>query len=179
VPVSTEVVDLDVVATRRLSPSMVRVELRGAVPSLGVPDEACVLQFPEPGGKEPVEGSGRWYTVRRIDGAGLTVDIVVHPGGSGGEWAAVGRAGDRLRRTHGNSWFRRPEGVAWQLLAGDVTALPADRADRGGVRGGRPDDRARRDPGPGGRTGPAGRGGHLAPHAGAGPGEQGLADAGL
>ena len=124
-PVSTEVVDLDVVATRRLSPSIVRVELRGAVPSLGVPDEACVLQFPEPGGKEPVEGSGRWYTVRRIDGAGLTVDIVVHPGGSGGGWAAVGRAGDRLRRTHGNSWFRRPEGVAWQLLAGDVTALPA------------------------------------------------------
>ncbi|WP_181782586.1 siderophore-interacting protein [Pseudonocardia pini] len=124
-PVSTEVVDLDVVATRRLSPSLVRVELRGAVPSAGVPDEACVLQFPEPGGGEPVEGSGRWYTVRRIDEAGLTVDIVLHPGGVGGEWAAVAGVGDRLRRTHGNSWFRRPEAATWQVLVGDVTALPA------------------------------------------------------
>lgn len=124
-PVQTENVDLEVVAVRRLSPSLVRVDLRGAVPSAGVPDEACVLEFPDPATNEPVEGSGRWYTVRRIDAAGLAVDIVVHPGGTGGEWAAVAQVGDRLRRTHGNSWFRRPEGVAWQVLAGDVTALPA------------------------------------------------------
>ncbi|GAA4538178.1 siderophore-interacting protein [Pseudonocardia xishanensis] len=123
-PVVTGDVELDVVATRRLSPSLVRVELRGAVPSAGVPDEACVLQFPDADG-EPTAERGRWYTVRRIDGAGLTVDIVLHPGGVGGEWAAVARVGDRLRRTHGNSWFRRPEGAAWQVLAGDVTALPA------------------------------------------------------
>jgi NADPH-dependent ferric siderophore reductase len=125
VPVQTETVELDVVAARRLSPSLVRVDLRGAVPSAGVPDEACVLQFPDPESNEPVEGSGRWYTIRRIDEVGLTVDIVVHPGGTGGEWAAVAKAGDRLRRTHGNSWFKRPDGVEWQVLAGDVTALPA------------------------------------------------------
>jgi hypothetical protein len=58
VPVSTEVVDLDVVAIRRLSPSMVRVELRGAVPSLGVPDEACVLQFPAAGSRWRAAGTG-------------------------------------------------------------------------------------------------------------------------
>jgi len=124
VPVVTGDVDLDVVATRRLSPSLVRIDLRGAVPSAGSPDEACVLQFPDAAG-EPIAENGRWYTVRRIDEAGLTVDIVLHPGGVGGEWAAVAKVGDRLRRTHGNSWFRRPEGAGWQVLAGDVTALPA------------------------------------------------------
>jgi NADPH-dependent ferric siderophore reductase len=118
VPVQTETVELVVVAARRLSPSLVRVRMRGAVPSAGVPDEACVLQFP--GSSE-----GRWYTVRRIDADGLTVDIVLHPGGVGGEWAAVAKVGDRLRRTHGNSWFRRPADAEWQVLAGDVTALPA------------------------------------------------------
>ncbi|GAA1832032.1 siderophore-interacting protein [Pseudonocardia ailaonensis] len=117
---------LEVTAADRLSPSLVRIRLRGAVESLGVPDEACVLEFPEPGSREPVEGSGRWYSVRRVDAEGLTVDIVTHPGGTGGEWAAVARVGDRLRRTeHANSWYRRPEEAGWQVLAGDVTALPA------------------------------------------------------
>ena len=126
----------EVTAADRLSPSLVRVRLRvcdGAeVPTLGVPDEACVLEFPDVAShgtgqapREPVEGSGRWYTVRRVDPDGMTVDIVTHPGGVGGEWAAQARVGDRLRHTHSNSWYRRPEGVDWQVLAGDVTALPA------------------------------------------------------
>jgi NADPH-dependent ferric siderophore reductase len=106
----------------RLSPSLVRVGLGGpgltGFDSLGVPDEAVVLRFPG------AEG-GRWYTVRRCEPGRLTVDIVLHPGGVGGEWAAQARVGDRLEITHRNSWFRRPEGARWQLLLGDVTALPA------------------------------------------------------
>jgi NADPH-dependent ferric siderophore reductase len=116
---------LEVTAADRLTPGVVRVELRGETPALDVPDEAVVLQFPAAGSREPVEGSGRWYTVRRRTPDGLTVDMVVHPGGTGGEWADRARVGDRLRRTHGNSWFRRPADVEWQLLVGDVTALPA------------------------------------------------------
>ncbi|MFR9803567.1 siderophore-interacting protein [Pseudonocardia sp. RS010] len=115
VPVVTASVD-------RLSPSLVRVVLdvpdAARLDSLGVPDEAVVLRFPG------AEG-GRWYTVRRWQPLRLTVDIVLHPGGIGGEWAARARIGDRLEITHHNSWFRRPEEARWQLLVGDVTALPA------------------------------------------------------
>ncbi|MBW0114952.1 siderophore-interacting protein [Pseudonocardia abyssalis] len=112
----------------RLSPSLVRVRLGGpdldGFESLGVPDEGCVLHFPAGPDGEPDPEIGRWYTVRRIDAGLLTVDVVLHEGGSGGEWAAVARVGDRLRITHRNSWYRRPESAEWQLLVGDVTALP-------------------------------------------------------
>jgi NADPH-dependent ferric siderophore reductase len=115
VPVVTETVD-------RLSPSLVRVGLGGpglaGFATLGVPDEAVVLQVP---GAEV----GRWYTVRRWEPGRLTVDIVLHPGGLGGGWAARAQVGDRLSITHRNSWFRRPDQARWQLLVGDVTALPA------------------------------------------------------
>ncbi|WP_300009188.1 siderophore-interacting protein [Pseudonocardia sp.] len=122
---------VEVQEVRRLSPSLVRVQLGGAgldgFASLGVPDEGCVFHFPADPGGEPDPEVGRWYTVRRFDAVTrrLTVDIVVHDGGAGGEWAAVARVGDRLRITHRNSWFKRPETARWQLLVGDVTALPA------------------------------------------------------
>lgn len=122
---------VEVQAVTRLSPSLVRVEVGGAgldgfVPS-GVPDEGCVFHFPSGPDGEPDPEVGRWYTVRRFDATGrrLTVDLVVHEGGAGGEWAAVARVGDRLRITRRNSWFGRPEGARWQVLVGDVTALPA------------------------------------------------------
>ncbi|MCE3549931.1 siderophore-interacting protein [Pseudonocardia sp. RS11V-5] len=115
VPVVTETVE-------RLSPSLVRVGLGGpglaSFAPLGVPDEAVVLRFP---GSE----AARWYTVRRCEPGRLTVDIVLHPGGVGGEWASRAQVGDRLEITHRNSWFRRPPEAGWQLLLGDVTALPA------------------------------------------------------
>lgn len=124
-PVDALVRDVDVREVVRLSPSLVRVRLGGAAyDSLDVPDEACVLHFPGPDG-EPDPDVGRWYTVRRVDDGLLTVDIVLHEGGSGGEWAAVARVGDRLRIAHRNSWYRRPASAGWQLLVGDVTALPA------------------------------------------------------
>jgi NADPH-dependent ferric siderophore reductase len=123
---------VDVHAVDRLSPSLLRVTVGGpgldGFAPLGVPDEGCVFNFPEPGtGGEPVAGVGRWYTVRRYDAAAreMDVEIVLHAGGVGGEWAAAARVGDRLRITHHNSWFRRPDDAAWQLLVGDVTALPA------------------------------------------------------
>lgn len=122
----------DVLAVRRLSPSLVRVELGGpglqGFTSLGVPDEGCLLNFPVAGiSADPVDDVGRWYTVRAVDEAAgrLTVDLVVHPGGVGGEWAAVAEVGDRLRIVHQNSWFKRPEDARWQLLLGDVVGLPA------------------------------------------------------
>jgi NADPH-dependent ferric siderophore reductase len=122
---------VEVQEAQRLSPSIVRVRLGGpglaGFTSLGAPDEGCVFHFPAGADGEPDPEVGRWYTVRRIDAHARTliVDLVVHEGGAGGEWAAVARVGDRLRITHQNSWYRRPDAARWQLLVGDVTALPA------------------------------------------------------
>jgi NADPH-dependent ferric siderophore reductase len=123
----------EVLQVRRLSPSLVRVVLGGdglrGVSSLEVPDEGCVVEFPpvdEPGG-DPVPDVGRWYTVRRFDAAAgtVTLDLVVHPGGVGGEWAAVAEPGHRLRLVNQGSWYAPPADARWQLLLGDVVALPA------------------------------------------------------
>lgn len=123
---------VDVLEVHRLSPHLVRTVLAGAgargFHSLEVPDEGCVLSFPVAGtGEDPQPGGGRWYTVRRFDPQRdlMTVDIVVHPGGVGGEWAANAQVGDRLLINHQNSWYRRPETARWQLLLGDLAALPA------------------------------------------------------
>ena len=122
---------VEVQEVRRLSPSLVRVHLGGpgldGFTSLGAPDEGCVLHFPAGADGEPDPEIGRWYTVRRFDAEArrLVVDLVTHEGGAGGEWAAVARVGDRLRITHQNSWYKRPASARWQLLVGDVTALPA------------------------------------------------------
>jgi NADPH-dependent ferric siderophore reductase len=119
----------DVLDVRRLSPSFVRVELGGrgldGFASLGIPDEGCVFQFP---GTEAMTGRvGRWYTVRGFDqrACRMTVDFVVHRGGIGGEWASVAKRGDRLRIVRQDSWYRRPERADWQLLVGDLVAIPA------------------------------------------------------
>jgi NADPH-dependent ferric siderophore reductase len=112
------------------SPSMIRVELGGPgladFTSLGVPDEACVFEFPTPdtvAGLRP--NPGRWYSLREVRPNHLTIGIVVHPGGLGSGWAETASVGDSLRITQHNSWFQRPAGAGWQVLLGDITALPA------------------------------------------------------
>lgn len=112
------------------SPSMLRVELGGAglagFTTLGVPDEACVFEFPVPGevaGLRPV--TGRWYSLQEVRDDYLAIGIVLHPGGLGSGWAENAAVGDSLRITHHNSWFRRPADACWQVLLGDITALPA------------------------------------------------------
>ncbi len=112
------------------SPSMIRVELGGPgladFTSLGVPDEACVFEFPVP---DPVAGlrpnPGRWYSLHEVEPDYLAIGVVIHPGGLGSDWAEKAAVGDTLRITQHNSWFRRPDDAAWQLLLGDITALPA------------------------------------------------------
>ncbi|HUR74654.1 MAG TPA: siderophore-interacting protein [Sporichthya sp.] len=112
------------------SPSLIRVELGGpglvGFTTLGVPDEACVFEFPVPdavAGLRP--NPGRWYSLQKVQPEQLTIGIVVHPGGLGSGWAEAASVGDMLRITQHNSWFSRPAAAGWQVLLGDITALPA------------------------------------------------------
>lgn len=112
------------------SPSMIRVDLGGpglaGFSTLGVPDEACVFEFGVPGeiaGLRP--NPGRWYSLQEVSADHLALGVVVHPGGLGSGWAESASVGDTVRITHHNSWFRRPVDARWQVLLGDITALPA------------------------------------------------------
>ncbi|GLU46514.1 siderophore-interacting protein [Nocardiopsis ansamitocini] len=137
-----------VLSAEALSPSLRRIVLGGTgltgwFPGSGVPDEAVQLFLPAPGeplpavpqddsGSWPRPGAapgleGRWYTVRRCDerrGA-LTVDVVVHGSGAGADWAARVRKGDHVGVSRPHHWYRPPENARWQVLVGDLTALPA------------------------------------------------------
>jgi NADPH-dependent ferric siderophore reductase len=92
-----ETIEMEAVDVRRMSSSLIRVVFEG--PGLadfavsGVPDEACLLHLPLPGGG--VDDHGRWYTIRAFDPASarLTFDVIMHEGGIGASWARRGVAG--------------------------------------------------------------------------------------
>ncbi len=133
----------DVVATSRLSPSMIRVEFGGddlhRFRSSGRPDEWVRLLFPESRGAAvtlPACADGKWqkpagptrpYTVRKWhDGASrLIVDFVAHEGGVAAEWAHAASIGDRIGLTSAEGRFKLPENTQWILLFADFTGLPA------------------------------------------------------
>jgi len=111
--------------------------------STGVGDERLVVVFPLPGGTEPPlpvrTGTGwdypdassrppmRSYTVRSFDAATaeLVVDVVVHDGGVASAWARRARPGDLVLLSGAAGWYDPPVDAEWQLLVGDMTALPA------------------------------------------------------
>ncbi|WP_232664171.1 siderophore-interacting protein [Pseudonocardia sp. TRM90224] len=118
--------ELKVLDVRRTSPSIVRIGLAGPpIASLGVPDEACVLHLPLPDGGR--DDYGRWYTIRAVEPrtGRLDIDVVTHDGGVGAGWARRAEPGDRLGVSARNSWYRRGADTVWQVLIGDVAALPA------------------------------------------------------
>lgn len=128
---SDERFELVVASVAVAGPSLVRVELAGAdlarYAPLGSSDEAAVLHLPMPDGT--LDPRGRWYTIcELLDGpAGrrLVVELVTHDGGVGASWARRARPGDRVVISTRSSWFRRPPDAGWQILLGDVAALPA------------------------------------------------------
>jgi NADPH-dependent ferric siderophore reductase len=86
-----------------------------------------VLHVPlESGDRDP---RGRWYTICDVldgpAGRRLVVELVTHEGGVGASWARRARPGDRVTVSTRSSWFRRPSDATWQVLLGDVAALPA------------------------------------------------------
>lgn len=128
------------VRSEQLTPHLRRIVLdTSAMPqwqTSGVPDEALLLVVPDPKTGEvdlPGEHNGnnyeraRWYTVRRFDADAreLTIDVVGHDVGVATRWARRALPGDPVGLSSVRNWYARPDDAQWQLLVGDITAIPA------------------------------------------------------
>jgi NADPH-dependent ferric siderophore reductase len=107
-----------------LTPSVVRITF--SVPgfrSTGVADEWVHVFLGEPGDHR----ERRNYTIRAHRPAvdEVDVDVVLHGRGLMVGWARAAQPGDRLAWGELNANHAPPPGTEWQLLAGDITALPA------------------------------------------------------
>ena len=128
-----------VICLTHVTPHLRRLVL-GGVGAAGwtcsdLPDEAVLLVFPGRGGRlvmpdevtggDPHEHS-RWYTARSYDEEHdeLTVDLAAHPVGLSTRWARSVQPGDPIGVSSPSSWWSRPADATWQVLIGDLTALP-------------------------------------------------------
>jgi NADPH-dependent ferric siderophore reductase len=128
-----------VVCLTQVTPHLRRLVLGGVGAAgwacLGQPDEAVLLVLPERGDRlvmpddvtegDPHERS-RWYTVRGYDSERdeLAVDLAAHPVGLTSRWARSVEPGDPVGVSSPHSWWDRPADATWQVLIGDLTALP-------------------------------------------------------
>jgi NADPH-dependent ferric siderophore reductase len=67
----------------------------------------------------------RNYTIRAVRGEEVDVDVVLHERGLMVEWTRAARPGDQLAWGEVAGTYDPPADTDWQLLAGDITALPA------------------------------------------------------
>jgi NADPH-dependent ferric siderophore reductase len=114
--------DAQVLRREELTPHLVRLVLGGdglaGFESTGIPDEWVGLVVPG-------QFQSRYYTVRRWADGELTLDVVVHDVGLVTEWATGDCVGDTVTITEPKGSFELPDGAAWVMLVGDLTALPA------------------------------------------------------
>jgi NADPH-dependent ferric siderophore reductase len=141
--------DVTVTRVRTVTPHLVRITFGGA--DLADfhddgPDQRFKLFLPRDGQDRPLVPEGddwfaRWralpdavrptmrtYTVRRYrpEPAEIDVDFVLHgDAGPATAWAARARPGDAAVLLGVRADHAPPAGAAWQLLAGDGSALPA------------------------------------------------------
>lgn len=97
----------------------------GADLALPMIDEKFTVTYPD----GAVEPASRVYTIsdlRIIDGrTQIDLDIALHEHGVGSDWARDCVPGDRVGLVEPHGLYAAPAGVAWQLLAADITGLPA------------------------------------------------------
>lgn len=124
------VVELTVISSARLTPSLVRVRFGGPgfaqFQDRPETDKYVKLQFTTP----PPESHRvtRTYTVRHVDTAAQTLDIdfVVHGDeGLAAPWAASVEPGAVISLSGPGGGYVPNEDAAWYLFAGDVSAVPA------------------------------------------------------
>ncbi len=131
----------------RLSQHLVTVTLdvQGDFAGTDVPDEYVRVMIPPPGAdlvlptiderfrttypEGAVEPAARVYTIsdlRVVDGrTQIDLDIAVHASGVGSDWARTCEPGDRVGLVEPHGLYAAPPEVPWQLLAADITGLPA------------------------------------------------------
>ncbi|MEH3090354.1 MAG: siderophore-interacting protein [Microbacterium arborescens] len=123
-------IELEVVATERLSAHLVRVTLGGdgfaAFENRPETDKYVKLKFTTPAPESaPVT---RTYTVRDVDAVAGTLDLdfVVHGDeGLAGPWAAQATVGDRIELMGPGGGYAPDAAADWHLFAGDLSAVPA------------------------------------------------------
>lgn len=136
-----------VTGRRALSTHLVTIslEIDGDFAGTGVPDEYLRVLIP-PAGTElvlptidenytvtfpdgAIEPASRVYTIsdlRIADGrTEIDLDIALHDQGVGSEWARRCAPGDRVGLVEPHGLYAATPDVGWQLLAADITGLPA------------------------------------------------------
>ncbi|UJW29513.1 siderophore-interacting protein [Saccharothrix sp. AJ9571] len=143
VPYPIRIRKAEVLRTSEVGAGLIRVTLGGpgtAGFEAHSPDEHVKLIFPEADGTlrlpEPDGDMLRWprpsptsreYTVRRYDPVTgeLDLDVALHDGGLGADWARSVRPGDVAHVAGPPGGLIVPHNYDRYLLAGDLTALPA------------------------------------------------------
>jgi NADPH-dependent ferric siderophore reductase len=118
----TEYRTATVLRIAQLTPAVVRITF--SVPgfqSTGMADEWVHIFLGEPGDHR----RRRNYTIRAIRGDEVDVDVVLHERGLMVDWARGARLGQELVWGDVTGTYDPPHDTDWQLLAGDITALPA------------------------------------------------------
>ena len=137
---------LTVARVEPLTHRMVRVVLTGddldGFTTIAPEDHVKLFVPPHPGAEPrmPLIRDDRWvdragdadlvsrdYTVRAYDPAAreLSIDMVLHPHGPGGRWAAQAAPGQRIGVLGPRGSFLVRDVLDWYVLAVDETALPA------------------------------------------------------
>ena len=113
-----------VLRTEQLTPSVLRLTFAApGFQSAGHADEWVHVFLGTPGDHR----LRRNYTIRahRPELEEVDVDVVLHERGLMVEWVRAARPGDELVWGEVAGSYAPPQDVDWQLLAGDITALPA------------------------------------------------------
>jgi NADPH-dependent ferric siderophore reductase len=110
--------------TTELTPHMLRLTFRvPGVQPVERPDDWLMLFFGEPGD----HSQRRNYTVRAVrpDAEELDIDFALHEGGLAATWAREAAPGAELVWSQAEGSYELPDDAQWQLIVGDLTALPA------------------------------------------------------
>lgn len=117
---------LQVIASRYITPNMLRLTLGGAeIATFPGDQESAYIKLIFPG-EDGVKDLMRTYTVRHQRADELDVDFVIHgDGGPASNWAKRARPGDDIRVGGPGPKKLVDNSADWFLLVGDMTALPA------------------------------------------------------
>lgn len=110
--------------SRRLQRIVLHVDEPAALDAAHAADSTVGVYFATDGRVHP-DSECRSYSIRRRDGANITIDVVMHTHGPGTRWASTAAPGHRVGLDHARSWYRPGTTAEWQLLVSDMSGMPA------------------------------------------------------